>query len=192
MICRTFALYLKSRRHSIASVRPRHKCLINAVPVNVKYYFSDFAYRNLARLHTTRFSRNSCSLWYRIALTMYSQSSDRISQYSPAGRRFSAMRFQSLFCKATLAAVLLPCFALVTGAQQPSQPQTLVTLSSAKQATLYPEVMCAHCIVPEWDRSYLLHLELDKDPALVTMYDRNGKKLLEARVVVATIISRER
>jgi len=93
------------------------------------------------------------------------------------------MRFQSLFCKATLAAVLLPCFALVTSAQQPSQPQTLVTLSAPIRATLYPEVMCVHCIVPEWDRSYLLHWEFDKDPALVTMYDRNGKKVLDARVV---------
>jgi hypothetical protein len=43
--------------------------------------------------------------------------------------------------------------------------------------------MCAHCIVPEWDRGYLLHREFDRDPAMVTMYDRNGKKVLEARVV---------
>ena len=93
------------------------------------------------------------------------------------------MRPQSLFCKATLAAVLLPCFAPGASAQQPSQPQTLVTLSEPVRATLYPEVMCAHCIVPEWDRGYLLHREFDKDPAVVTMYDRNGKKVLEARVV---------
>ena len=94
------------------------------------------------------------------------------------------MRFQSLFCKVTLAAVLLPCLALVTGAQQPSQPQTVATLSESMRAMLYPEVMCGHCIVPEWDRNYLLHRELDKDLALVTMYDRNGKKVLEARVVL--------
>jgi hypothetical protein len=93
------------------------------------------------------------------------------------------MRFQFLFCKVTLAAVLLPCFALVTSAQQPSQPRTLVTLSEPMRATLYPEVMCAHCVVPEWDRSYLLHREFDKDPAVVTMFDREGKKVLEARVV---------
>jgi hypothetical protein len=51
------------------------------------------------------------------------------------------------------------------------------------RATLYPEVICVHCTVPEWDRSYLLHLEFDRDPTLVTMYDRTGKKVLEARVV---------
>jgi hypothetical protein len=52
------------------------------------------------------------------------------------------------------------------------------------RATLYPEVMCVHCVLPEWDRSYLFHRELDKDPAVVTMYDRNGKKVVEARVVL--------
>jgi hypothetical protein len=92
------------------------------------------------------------------------------------------MRPQSLFCKVTLAAVLLPCFAPVASAQQSSQPQTLVTLSEPMRATLYPEVMCVHCIVPEWDRGYLLHREFDTDPALVTMYDRTGKKVLETRV----------
>jgi len=93
------------------------------------------------------------------------------------------MRFQSLLCKVTLPAVLLPCFALVTSAQQPSQPHSLVRLSEPMRATLYPEVICAHCIVPVWDGGHLLHLEIDKDPAVVTMYDRNGKKVLEARVV---------
>ncbi|HEY1469259.1 MAG TPA: hypothetical protein VGF61_09455, partial [Candidatus Acidoferrum sp.] len=29
---------------------------------------------------------------------------------------------------------------------------------------------------------YILHLEFDKDPAVVTMYDRNGKKVLEGRM----------
>jgi len=48
------------------------------------------------------------------------------------------------------------------------------------RTTLYPEIMCPHCIVPSWDRDYLLHLEIDKDPALVSMYDRDGKKMLEA------------
>jgi hypothetical protein len=75
------------------------------------------------------------------------------------------------------------CFALVTSAQQPSRPATVVTMSEPVRATLYPEVMCAHCVVPEWDRGSLLHLEFDKDPAVVTMYDRNGKKVVEARVV---------
>ncbi len=93
------------------------------------------------------------------------------------------MLSQSPFFKVTLAAVLLSSFARIANAQQPVSPQALVTLSEPVRATLYPEVICAHCIVPEWDRSYLLHREFDTDPALVTMYDRTGKKVLQARVV---------
>jgi hypothetical protein len=43
-------------------------------------------------------------------------------------------------------------------------------------------VKCVHCIVPQWDHGYILHLEIDKDPAMVTRYDRDGKKVLEARI----------
>jgi hypothetical protein len=42
--------------------------------------------------------------------------------------------------------------------------------------------MCVHCIVPQWDRGYILHRKFDKDPAVVTMYDRDGKKVLEVRL----------
>lgn len=93
------------------------------------------------------------------------------------------MRSGNLFYKVTLSMTLLSCFAVAASAQQPSQPQTLVPLTEPMGATFYPEVFCDHCIMPEWDRSYLLHLEFDRDPALVTIYDRTGKKVLEARVV---------
>ena len=58
----------------------------------------------------------------------------------------------------------------------------LPTLSPALHSALYPEVMCVHCIVPIWDHGYLLHVEIDRDPAVVTMYDKNGNKVLEARM----------
>jgi len=92
------------------------------------------------------------------------------------------MRIPSVFLKATLAALLLSCFARIASAQQPASPQALVTLSEPAPSTLYPEAICAHCIVPEWDRDYLFHL--GEDLAAVTMYDRNGKKVLEARIVL--------
>jgi hypothetical protein len=91
------------------------------------------------------------------------------------------MRFPSSFCKVTPAAVVLPYLVMVINAQQPSRPQTIMALSEPVRTTLYPEIMCPHCIVPRsWDRDYLLHLEIDKDSALVSMYDRDGKKVLEA------------
>ena len=43
--------------------------------------------------------------------------------------------------------------------------------------------MCVHCVVPHWGHGYLVHEELDRDSAVVTMYDRVGKKVLEARMV---------
>lgn len=83
--------------------------------------------------------------------------------------------------KATLTATILTCFTQVVHAQKQSPPPT-ISLSEPLRATLYPEVMCAGCIVPEWDGRYLLHKEIDKDPAVVTMYDENGNKVLTARI----------
>jgi hypothetical protein len=67
-----------------------------------------------------------------------------------------------------------------------AQPQEdiVLSLSPATHTSFYPEVLCDHCIVPTWDQHYLLHLEIAKDPSLVTMYDRDGKKVLEGRVTL--------
>ena len=92
------------------------------------------------------------------------------------------MKIQYQFRNAVLAASLLSCFAASATAQQSPQQQDLPTLSPTVHSARYPEVMCVHCVVPQWDRGYILHLEIDKDPAVVTMYDRDGKKLLESRV----------
>ena len=92
------------------------------------------------------------------------------------------MRTSYQFFQAILAAFLLLAFVADSQAQQQSQQPDTPTLSPAIHTALYPEVMCAHCIVPQWDHGYIVHREFDKDPAVVTMYDRNGKKVLEAHV----------
>ncbi|HJY91041.1 MAG TPA: hypothetical protein VJ255_12215, partial [Candidatus Acidoferrum sp.] len=94
----------------------------------------------------------------------------------------SAMRIPYQFRDVVLAALLLSCLAKVATAQQSAQQLDLPTLSPAVHSALYPEVMCVHCIVPQWDRGYILHLEIDKESAVVTMYDRDGMKVLEARL----------
>jgi hypothetical protein len=91
------------------------------------------------------------------------------------------MRIQYRFRDVIRAALLLSCFAAGAIARQSSQQQDLPRVSPAVHAALYPEVMCVHCIAPQWDRGYILHLEIDRDPAVVTMYDRDAKKVLEAR-----------
>jgi hypothetical protein len=93
------------------------------------------------------------------------------------------MKIPHRFRELVPAVFLLSCFAVGAAAQQSSQQQQdLPTLCSAVHSALYPEVMCVHCIIPQWDRGYILHREFDKDPAVVTMYDRDGKKVLEARM----------
>ena len=92
------------------------------------------------------------------------------------------MKIQYQFLRGVLAAILLPAFAADTQAQQQSQQPDAPTLSPALHKALFPEVMCAGCIVSQWDHGYIVHREFDKDPAMVTIYDRNGKKALEAHV----------
>jgi hypothetical protein len=75
-------------------------------------------------------------------------------------------------------AMLVVCSVELGQAQQQNAP----SLSPVLRTSFYPEAMCPHCIVPTWDQHYLLHREIDKDPSLVTMYDRDGKKIIEGRV----------
>jgi hypothetical protein len=92
------------------------------------------------------------------------------------------MKIRNRFLKAIPLALVFACFGGITSAQQTSE-QDLPTLSPALHAARYPEVMCVGCIAPHWDQGYLVHEEFDRDPAVVTMYDRVGKKVLEARMV---------
>jgi hypothetical protein len=91
------------------------------------------------------------------------------------------MKIRSQILHVVLSVPLWMCFDAVSGAQQVGE-QELPALSPALHAALYPEVMCAGCVVPHWDHGYLVHVEFDKDPAVVTMYDRVGKKVLESRM----------
>ena len=92
------------------------------------------------------------------------------------------MKIRNQFLKAIPFALVSACFGAVTSGQELSK-QDLPTLSPPLHAALYPEVMCVHCVAPHWDHSYLVREEFDRDPAVVTMYDRVGKKVLEARMV---------
>ncbi len=85
------------------------------------------------------------------------------------------------FVKAIRLALVFASFGGITNAQDLSA-QGCRHFLHAGHAALYPEVMCVGCIVPIWDHGYLLHVEIDGDPAVVTMYDKNGKKVLEARM----------
>jgi hypothetical protein len=74
------------------------------------------------------------------------------------------MRIPCQFRDVVLAALLLSCLAKAATAQQSPQKLDVPTLSPAVHSALYPEVMCVHGIVPQWDRGHILHLETDKAP----------------------------
>jgi hypothetical protein len=96
------------------------------------------------------------------------------------------MKPQTQLRKAVFMVFLLPYFSGDGGAQQPTQRQDSSSLSAPVHAALFPEVMCVHCILPEWERGYILHHEIERnaDPEhpMVTMFDRNGKRVLEGRI----------
>jgi hypothetical protein len=74
------------------------------------------------------------------------------------------MRIPCQFRDVVLAALLLSCLAKAATAQQSPQKLDVPTHSPAVHSALYPEVMRVHGIVPQWDRGYILHLEIDKAP----------------------------
>jgi hypothetical protein len=92
------------------------------------------------------------------------------------------MNSQSFVFKLAVLVGILTCITTGLHAQQESLPPSALTLSEPLHTTLYPEVMCVGCVVPEWNGGYLLHREIDKDPAVVTMYDKSGNKVLTGRI----------
>jgi hypothetical protein len=116
-------------------------------------------------------------------LMVYSSVNTRVLGllFSKSRRRSAAMKIRNQILRVVLSVPLLMCFDAASGAQQVTE-QELPTLSPPLHPSLYPEVMCAGCVAPRWDHGYLVHVEFDKDPAVVTMYDRVGKKVLQARM----------
>jgi hypothetical protein len=83
------------------------------------------------------------------------------------------------------AVLLLLLFSTVGRTQEPPQGSAPHLIPSGR-ATLYPDVMCVGCIVPQWDRGYVLHHEIEKnaDPEhpMVAVFDRDGKRVLDGRI----------
>src|SRR5262249_29202370 len=92
---------------------------------------------------------------------------------------------QSSFSKQISLTVLLLCFAAGGRAQQPSQQQDFPRLSAPSHTVRYAEVICAHCIMPQWDLGYILNHGIEKNSnpehATITIIDPNTKHVLEGR-----------
>lgn len=59
-------------------------------------------------------------------------------------------------------------------------------LSQPLRTTRYPESIYPHGVLPDWDRGYVIHYEIEKnsspDEPMVVMYDSRGKRVLDGRI----------
>jgi hypothetical protein len=91
-----------------------------------------------------------------------------------------------LICSATLVAMPLMCFS--TGIRAQSQPPGTDAgrISETVRTVLYPEAIYPHGIVPDWDRGFVIHYEIDvnysPETPMVVMYDNTGKRIREGRI----------
>src|SRR5215470_6819081 len=96
------------------------------------------------------------------------------------------MKIQTRISRSILLALLSACAAAGGRAQQSADQQDLPRLSEPAHMTRYAEVICPHCIMPQWDLGYLLRHEIERNSnpehPMVTMFDRDGKKILEGQI----------
>lgn len=90
--------------------------------------------------------------------------------------------------RAFFSALLVMLFtACVRGQEVVSRPTAEGTrISESVRIVAYPEAFYAHGIMPDWDRGYVLHHEIEMNSsanaAMVVMYDSNGKRVREGRI----------
>jgi len=88
--------------------------------------------------------------------------------------------------RAFLAAALLLLLGGGAKAQDNANPSPAGRISQSLRIVAYPEAYYAHGIMPDWDRGYVIHheIELNSSPnaAMVVMYDATGKRVREGRI----------
>ena len=89
-------------------------------------------------------------------------------------------------CELLLGAALGLSLSASTPAQSPTSPPEAGRISSTLRTASYPEAIYPHGIIPDWDRGYVIHHEIEvnnsPDTAMVVMYDATGKRVREDRI----------
>jgi hypothetical protein len=71
-------------------------------------------------------------------------------------------------------------------AQDQSPSEQAGHISNTLRSQNYPEIFYPNGIIPDWDRGYMIHHEIEAysspDQPMVTMYDETGKRVREARI----------
>lgn len=71
-------------------------------------------------------------------------------------------------------------------AQDQAPSQEAGRISNTLRSQDYPEIFYPHGLIPDWDRGYMIHHEIEAynrpDQPMVTMYDETGKRVREGRI----------
>lgn len=82
-------------------------------------------------------------------------------------------------------ALLLLVSASALGQDQSPQAEA-GQISAPLRSSAYPEALYPHGIIPDWDRGYVIHYEIEvnhrPDTPMVVMYDATGKRVREGRI----------
>jgi hypothetical protein len=82
-------------------------------------------------------------------------------------------------------ALLLLVSASALGQEQPPASEA-GQISNILRSAAYPEALYPHGIIPDWDRGYVIHHDIEvnrrPDTAIVVMYDATGKRVREGRI----------
>jgi hypothetical protein len=85
-----------------------------------------------------------------------------------------------------LGLALLLLFAASALAQEQVLSSQAGQISPTLRSAAYPEALYPHGIVPDWDRGYVLHYEIEtnytSDTPMVVMYDSTGMRIREGRI----------
>jgi hypothetical protein len=85
-----------------------------------------------------------------------------------------------------LGAALLMLFSASIPAQSQAPLSEAGRISATLRSASYPEAIYPHGVMPDWDRGYVIHREIEVNyspgAAMVVMYDAAGKRIREGRI----------
>jgi hypothetical protein len=95
-------------------------------------------------------------------------------------------KFPRRICEILFGTASLLLLSASTFAQSEAPATEANRISESVRSQSYPEILYGHAIVPDWDRGYMIHHEIERynrpDQAMVVMYDAAGKRLREGRI----------
>jgi len=91
-----------------------------------------------------------------------------------------------LICAATTIVMALTCFSTTIRAQNQPKETDAGRISETVRTASYPEAIYPHGVMPDWDRGYVMHYEIEvnysPETPMVVMYDNSGKRIREGRI----------